>query len=119
MGLKDRLHNLRKTMRGHLDSFELADGTRYYFEPEKAWIALFRFWSVSLRAAHRGNPRPEPPDVLRAVAGAKDRRRALEAVYPPPPVAPPAAAPSPASTERSRARYAATCIRLPQLPVSQ
>ena len=61
MGLKGRLASLQKAMRGKLDYFELADGTRYYFEPEKAWITLFRFWSASLRAAHRGNPRPEPP----------------------------------------------------------
>ncbi len=88
MGLKGRLAGLQKAMRDTADSFELENNGRFWFEPEKARIELYRFWCDSLRAEHRGNPRPEPPEVLEKVARAKDRRKALEAVYPPPPVVP-------------------------------
>jgi hypothetical protein len=80
MGLKGRLDRLQKTMQGKLSSFELADGTRYFFEPMQAHKAAFGYWSDSLRADYRREPRPEPPEVLRAVAGARDRGDALDAV---------------------------------------
>ncbi len=88
MGLKGRLAGLQKAMRGKLDHFELADGSRHYFDPEEAGKDNFLYLTACVRADFRREPRPEPPDALRAVAGAKDRRSALEAVCPPPPVVP-------------------------------
>ncbi len=64
-------------MRGSMESFELADGQRYYFDKGEAYGAAFLFFSDSLRADHSGEPRPEPPEVLQAVAGARDREDAL------------------------------------------
>jgi hypothetical protein len=77
MGLKGKLDKLQKAMRGRLASFELADGTRYYYDPQEAYSDAFLFFSNSLRSDHTGEPRPEPPEVLLAVAGARDREDAL------------------------------------------
>ncbi len=35
MALWDKLRRLEKTMWGNLEYFELADGRRYYFDPEE------------------------------------------------------------------------------------
>jgi hypothetical protein len=82
MGTKGRLRRLEKAMRGKLDSFALSAGGRFYFEPMETYKELFLYWSDSLRAVADGEERPEPPGVLEAVAGARDREKALRAVYP-------------------------------------
>jgi hypothetical protein len=74
--LKTRLRSLRKRTTSVLDSFELKDGSRFYFAPDDA--ALFLHAGECARAGYRGDPFPEAPPLLRAIAGAKDRRRALE-----------------------------------------
>ncbi len=81
MGLRDKFRRLEKTMRGTLASFELVDGSRYFYEPEKAWSELFLHHSDCMRADHRSEPRPEPPEILTAVAKARDRRSAVERLY--------------------------------------
>src|ERR671911_2665776 len=52
--------------RGNLPSFELLDGSRYYYDPDE----LFMFWYACLGA---GNPDewPEPPEVCRRLTQAK------------------------------------------------
>ena len=81
MGLRAKVARLEKSVRGQLDYFELADDRRYYYEPMEAFKATFLFWCDSLKAVGHGNgPRPEPPEVLKAVAGAKDRGEALRRV---------------------------------------
>ncbi len=90
MGLKGKVARLQALLRGQLASFELADGSRYFYEPEKAWTELFRDHSDSMRADHRSEPRPDPPPILEALARAKDRRSAVERLYasdPAPPTA--------------------------------
>jgi hypothetical protein len=77
MGLRERLGRLKKAMEGHADSIELTDGSRYFYEPGEVFSTTFRFFTVSLRADYRCEPRPEPPDLLKAVADAKDRGEAL------------------------------------------
>ncbi len=77
MALRDKLRRLERLARGKLDSFELRDGQRYYFDPQEAFSHAFLFFSDSMRADHSGEPRPDPPEVLRAVAGARDREEAL------------------------------------------
>ncbi len=77
MGLRGKLDKLEKTLRGSMESFELADGQRYYFDKGEAFSAAFLFFSDSLRSDHSGEPRPEPPEVLQAVANAEDRADAL------------------------------------------
>ncbi len=80
MGLRDTIRRLERTARGHLSWFELASGTRYYFDPMQAARAVYLYYCAAGRADCDREPRPEPPDVLKAVANAKDRRQALSAV---------------------------------------
>ena len=80
MGTRDKLRRLEKSMRDRLTSFALEDGSTFYFDPEEAFTATFGFFTASLRADWEREPRPQQPEVLRAVADAKDRRRALELV---------------------------------------
>lgn len=77
MGLKAKLGKLQKAMRGNMESFELQDGRRYYFDPEEACKITFGFFGNSLTADYLREPRPEPPELLKAVANAKDRGEAL------------------------------------------
>ncbi len=77
MGLKGKLDKLQKAMRGKLDSFELADGTRFFFDRQEAYGAAFLFFSDSMRADHTGEPRPAPPPILQAISNARDRGAAL------------------------------------------
>jgi hypothetical protein len=65
-------------MQGTLSSFDLADGTRFFFDRQEAFSHAFLFFSDSMRADHSGEPRPDPPPILEAVAGARDREDALE-----------------------------------------
>jgi hypothetical protein len=80
MGKLSKLRRLERVMRGQLSYFELADGSRYFYEPEKAWTELFLHGSKCLEADHRSAQRPEPPAILEAVARAKDRRGAVERI---------------------------------------
>ena len=80
MSLRGKLDRLQKTMQGKLSFFELADGRRYCFDPQETFRATFMFLADSLQADHAREPRPEPPEVLRAVADARDRRTALDRV---------------------------------------
>lgn len=80
MALRDKLRRLEKVARGKLGSFELADGSRYYFDPEDVYKETFKYFTDSMRADHRCQPRPEPPQVLQAVANARDQEAALSRV---------------------------------------
>jgi len=80
MALRDKLRRLEKNMRGQLGYFELADGTRYYFDPQGVFRHTFIYFANSLRTDYKREPRPEPPEILRAIANAKDRGEALALV---------------------------------------
>jgi hypothetical protein len=77
MGVRDRLRRLRRVAQGHLDSFELLDGSRYYYDP--ASPELFMHWVECGRAGSAHNW-PEPPEVVRKLLEAKDIARAVEQV---------------------------------------
>ncbi len=77
MALRDKLRKLEKNMRGTMGSFELADGTRFFFDRQESFKNVFQFFSDSMTADHRCEPRPDPPHILQAVAGARDRADAL------------------------------------------
>lgn len=83
MGLKSKLARLQKAIRGNLSSFELRNGTTFWYEPGEAWQAIFLHGTTCLRADFEGESRPDPPEILQAVAKAKDRRAAVERLYPP------------------------------------
>ena len=80
MALRDRLRRLEKQMQGRLSSLELADGTRYYFDPRETGRTTFLYFADSMTADYKREPRPSPPDILQAVANAKDRSDALTRV---------------------------------------
>ncbi len=80
MGLKGKLDKLEKTMGDRLASFELADGTRFFFDPQETFKATFLFFTACMTADCKGSPRPEPPEILRSLAAARDRGEALYSV---------------------------------------
>jgi hypothetical protein len=75
VSLRAWLKRLERGARGEMGSFELLDGSRYYFDPLSG--ELFLHWCDCIRA---GNPPdwPEPPEVVRKLCEARDVRRALE-----------------------------------------
>ncbi len=81
MRLKSRLARLQKAMRGRLASFELAEGSRHWFNPEYVHEEIFLHSADSMRADYKRRPRPEPPEILRVIARARDRREAVETVF--------------------------------------
>ena len=83
MGLKDDVNRLRASLRGELESFELTDGTRFWFDEQEAYAELFLFGVGCLKAG-RAEDRPEPPEIVRALAKAQDRRAAFDALAPTP-----------------------------------
>jgi hypothetical protein len=80
VALRDKFKRLEKAMQGKLSYFELVGGRRYYFDPQEVFKATFLFFTHSMEADYHLKPRPEPPNVLKAAANAKDRREALSLV---------------------------------------
>ena len=74
MGLRGRLERLERAARGTLVSFELLDGSRFYYNPQTP--ELFMHW---YDCATAGNPDkwPEAPEAVRKVTEAKDPEAAL------------------------------------------
>ncbi len=80
MGLRAKVRALERIARGQVDSFELEDGSRYYYDP----LSPERFLHTMdcLRAQGDGQTTfPQPPETVRALLRAKDRAAALEQVY--------------------------------------
>jgi hypothetical protein len=69
-------------MRGTLEAIEQRDGTMFYFEPEEVSKDMFLFFSNSLIAVYHGEERPDPPQVVHAIARARDREKAFRTVFP-------------------------------------
>ena len=83
MGLRDELRRVRASLHDELASFDLADGSRFWYDPYAVGAELFLYGCASLRAGAPAN-RPEPPDIVRALTKARDRRAAFAAVAPNP-----------------------------------
>lgn len=83
MGVKEKIGRLKRAMEGRVDYIELVDGSRYFYEPEQIWGQVFGHGSDCLTADYKSEPRPEPPEILQAVARARDRRSAVERLYAP------------------------------------
>jgi hypothetical protein len=79
MGLRGWLKRLERDARGDLESFVLMDGSRYYYNPISGECFLHSM--DCLRAQHYGTPYPEPPETLKAITRARDRRAALSQLY--------------------------------------
>ena len=78
--MRDKLRRLQKLMRGSLEAIEQAHSATLYIEPQRASEDRFLFLMNSLRADYHREARPEPPECLKAVAGARNRPDALERV---------------------------------------
>jgi hypothetical protein len=74
------LKRLERDARKDLASFVLEDGSRHYYDPESGDCFLHSM--DCLRAQGDGEPFPEPPETVKAIARAKDRRTALNQLYP-------------------------------------
>ncbi len=72
------IKRLERASREDLESFELLDGSRYYFDP-LSW-ELFLHWCDCMKAGSAHNW-PEAPEIMRKVCEAKDVEGALGAVF--------------------------------------
>ena len=72
------LRRLEAALRGHLASFELEDGSRFCWDRESG--ELFLHLCECLRN-HDKPERPVPPELLKALTRAKDRRAAYMEVF--------------------------------------
>jgi hypothetical protein len=80
VGLRDKLRRLERGAQGSLKSFVLEDGSRHYFDPASGECFLHSM--DCLRAQGDCEPFPEPPETVKAIARARDRRAALNELYP-------------------------------------
>jgi hypothetical protein len=77
MGLRDKLRRLQKAAEGEIESFELLDGSRYYFDVTAPMMFMHFMDCLHAGSAHNW---PEPPELLRKVCEAKDVEAALRKV---------------------------------------
>jgi hypothetical protein len=79
MGLRDKLRRLARAAEGELESFELLDGSRFYYDRLEVFKEVFMHGMECL-GAERPEDRPEPPEVLQKICQARDVRVALRQV---------------------------------------
>ena len=81
MGLRGWVKRLERGARSNLASFQLEDGSRFYYDPASG--ERFLHSMDCLRAQGEGKATfPEPPESVRALLKAKDRAAALSQLYP-------------------------------------
>src|SRR5215211_3964063 len=74
------IRRLERDARGHLESFELLDGSIYYYDRMETYKELFlHAYDVQLGDADKW---PEPPEVYRKMCEAKDPAAVLERLKP-------------------------------------
>jgi len=80
MGLRDKLRRLQKAAEGELESFELLDGSRYYYDTIETARELF----LHSYDCHLGSPWPAKlvPEIYLAVCEARDPAAVLERLAP-------------------------------------
>jgi hypothetical protein len=80
MTLRGHLKRIEQTFRGMLESFELLDGSTYYYDRLETYKELFlHAYDVQLGEAEKW---PEPPKVYRKMCEAKDPAAVLERFKP-------------------------------------
>jgi hypothetical protein len=80
--LKNFVKRLERAVRGDLASFVLKDGSRYYFNPASGECFLHSMDCLRAQGSEAGEPFPGPPETIKAIARARDRRAALNQLYP-------------------------------------
>ena len=79
--MRSRIKRLERGLRGTLECFVLEDGSPFYYNPTSAECFLHSM--DCLRAQGEGETTfPEPPETVKAIARARDRRAALNQLYP-------------------------------------
>jgi hypothetical protein len=80
MALRNWLRRLERDARGDLESFELLDGSTYFYDPLETYMELFMHaYDVQLGEADKW---PEPPEVYRRMCEARDPAAVLERFKP-------------------------------------
>ncbi len=82
MRLRGKMRRLEAAARGQVESFELEDGSRYYYDPLEVSKAVFLH---NVRCAKAGSAEdwPQPPEVLAKVCEARNPAAVLARVAPP------------------------------------
>jgi hypothetical protein len=79
--MRSWIRRLERAASEYLESFELLDGSRYFYNPTSAECFLHSM--DCLRAQGEGKTTfPEPPETVKALARARDRGAALNRLYP-------------------------------------
>jgi len=80
MGLRGWIKRLERGASEDLESFELLDGSTYYYDRLETWKELFlHAYDVQLGDADKW---PEPPEVYRKMCEARDPATVLERLKP-------------------------------------
>src|SRR5215207_3307757 len=78
--MRSWIRRLERDARGHLESFELLDGSTYYYDRLQTYKELFlHAYDVQLGDADKWS---EPPEVYRKICEAKDPAAVLERLRP-------------------------------------
>jgi hypothetical protein len=78
--MRSWIRRLERDARGHLDSFELLDGSTYCYDRMETYKELFMHaYDVQLGDAHKW---PKPPEVLRKMCEARDVAAVLKRFKP-------------------------------------
>jgi hypothetical protein len=77
MGLKGKMRRLERAATEKLESLELEDRSRYYYDAMEAGIGVFLHTTERLRS-HDQPEWPEPPEIIKALARAKNRKAAFD-----------------------------------------
>src|SRR5215204_2340437 len=77
MGLRNWVKRVEHAARGNLASFELQDGSFYYYNPTSP--GLFMHW-VECCGKDTAHDWPPPPEIMQKLCEARDVERALDLV---------------------------------------
>jgi hypothetical protein len=77
MGLREQLRRLRREAKGELESFELLDGSRYYYDAMEAHKAIL-LHGINCMGADSTEDWPPAPEVYLKMCEAKDPEAVLE-----------------------------------------
>ena len=75
------VRKMRQRLSGGSIKIPLEDGTSFQCPADAVGEELFMFFMNTLRALHAGEPRPEPPELILAIASANDRAKAFRVAF--------------------------------------
>lgn len=77
MALRDKLRRLEAAARGNMASFELLDGSKFYYDLAETGAELF----LAAHDLYLGRE-PEPPQIFKMICQAKDPEAVLRSLEP-------------------------------------